>query len=203
VAPDRYDIAAGHCQVEIPKIKGSRFIGEVYPVASVEDAEARLSAVRKAFHDATHHCYAYRLGVEGDVFRSSDDGEPSGSAGAPILRQLESSGLSDTLVVVVRYYGGTKLGTGGLVRAYGAAAEAVLNVAERKVRQLFREVSLRFGYDDTAPVMRLVDRYEARIVSSRYGTDTVLKLAVPQSSVDKLLADFIEDLGGRGTQLDG
>jgi len=203
VAPDRYDIAAGHCQAEIPKVKGSRFIGEVYPVASVEDAEARLNAVRKAFHDATHHCYAYRLGPEGDVFRSSDDGEPSGSAGGPILRQLESSGLSDTLVVVVRYYGGTKLGTGGLVRAYGSAAEAVLNATERKVRQLFREVSLRFGYDDTAPVMRLVDRYEARIVSSRYGTDTVLKLAVPRSSVDKLLADFIEDLGGRGTQLDG
>ena len=100
------------------KDNGSRFIALAYPVESEEEVREIVSLLRKEYHDARHHCYAYRLGVDGAVFRSSDDGEPSGSAGRPILGQIDSAGLSDILVVVVRYFGGIKLGIPGLIRAY-------------------------------------------------------------------------------------
>ena len=117
------------------KIKGSRFIGEVVPASSIEDAEAALGQIRKREYNATHHCWAYRLGVKGDLFRYSDDGEPSGTAGQPILRHIDGLGITNILVVVTRYYGGTKLGTGGLIRAYGEAARLVLekSVIEEKI----------------------------------------------------------------------
>ena len=100
------------------KDNGSRFIAFIYPVETEEEVREIVSGLRKEYHDARHHCYAYRLGYKGDVFRASDDGEPSGSAGRPILGQIDSAGLSDVLVVVVRYFGGIKLGIPGLIRAY-------------------------------------------------------------------------------------
>lgn len=198
VDPDRYDTlaAAHHC--EIPKIKGSRFIADAFPIESTEAADAFLGTVRKTYHDATHHCFAYRLGRVGDTYRSSDDGEPSGSAGVPILRQIESSELSDVLVVVTRYYGGTKLGTGGLARAYGGAASAVLGEARRRVRLLRGELELVFSYDDTAPVMRLIDRFEGRVTSSHYGEGTTLVVQIPLSQLEPFAAAFVDELRGRG-----
>ena len=110
------------------KDNGSRFIALAYPVESEEEVREIVSLLRKEYHDARHHCYAYRLGVDGAVFRSSDDGEPSGSAGRPILGQIDSAGLSDILVVVVRYFGGIKLGIPGLIRAYKTStADAISN----------------------------------------------------------------------------
>jgi uncharacterized YigZ family protein len=106
------------------KVDGSRFLAEAVPVASRDEAEERIAAVRKREHRATHHCTAYRLGPEGDDFRYDDDGEPSGTAGQPILRRIHARDLTNTLVVVTRYFGGTELGTGGLMQAYGDAAEA-------------------------------------------------------------------------------
>lgn len=199
MAVDRYETLARSCHAEIPKIKGSRFIADAIPVSSPEAADRQLGVIRKTYHDATHHCFAYRLGLTGDPYRSSDDGEPSGSAGAPILRQIESSGLSDVLIVVTRYFGGTKLGTGGLIRAYGNAAEAVLNSGRRLIRQLYGAFEVSFDYDDTAPVMRLLDRFEARIISSNYGNGTILEIEVPLSTVDAFAAAFVEELSGRGS----
>ena len=110
------------------KDKGSRFIALAYPVDSEESVKEIVAGLRKEYHDARHHCYGYRIGHDGAVFRSSDDGEPSGSAGRPILGQIDSAGLSDVLVVVVRYFGGIKLGVPGLIRAYkSATADALAN----------------------------------------------------------------------------
>ena len=196
---DSYRTLARPASAEPPKTKGSRFIGEAFPVRTEEEAMARLEAVRKREHAATHWCWAYRLGVEGDAFRYSDDGEPSGSAGAPILRQIEARELTNTLVVVTRYYGGTKLGTGGLVRAYGEAASEVLDAA-RIVEHVVRvPVRLRFAYDDTSPAMHTVNRFDAEIAEQHYAEDTELVVRVRRSEADALRAAFVEALGGRGT----
>lgn len=196
---DQFETAAGHRRVEIAKVKGSRFIAEIFPVTSEDEIDPHLDAVRRTYHDATHHCFAYRLGPDGGRFRSSDDGEPSGSAGAPILRKIESSGLTDVLVVVIRYYGGTKLGAGGLARAYGAAAEDVLAQTDRSTRTQYRLLKLEFFYDDTSPAMRLIERFGAVIVASSYGEGTTLEVKVPASQVEAFIRDFVDDLGGRGS----
>ena len=112
------------------KDNGSRFIAFAYPVETEEEVKELVSALKKEYHDARHHCFAYRLGYKGDVWRASDDGEPSGSAGRPILGQIESLGLSDVLVVVVRYFGGIKLGIPGLIRAYKTSTADALSSAQ-------------------------------------------------------------------------
>jgi uncharacterized YigZ family protein len=109
--------------------KKSRFIGEIFPASSLAEAEERLLGIRKRYYDARHHCYAWILGPDGQRRKSSDDGEPSGTAGAPILKVLDGAGVTDALVVVTRYFGGTLLGTGGLVRAYTQAASRALENA--------------------------------------------------------------------------
>jgi uncharacterized YigZ family protein len=183
---------------EPPKSKGSRFIGEAFPVTTEAEAEARLDAVRKREYAATHWCWAWRLGLEGDAFRTSDDGEPSGSAGAPILRQIDARDLTNTLVVVTRYYGGTKLGVGGLVRAYGEAASDALDAA-RTVEHVVRvPVRLRFAYDDTSPAMHTVNRFDAEIAEQHYTANTELVVRVRRSEAEALRAAFVEALGGRG-----
>ncbi len=183
---------------EPPKTKGSRFIGEAFPARTEAEAETHLDAVRKREYAATHWCWAWRIGTEGKAFRYSDDGEPSGSAGAPILRQIDARDLTNTVVVVTRYYGGTKLGTGGLVRAYGDAASVVLDAA-RIVEHVIRvPVRLRFAYDDTSPAMHTVSRFDAKIVEQHYSDETELVVHVRRSEAEALQAAFVEALGGRG-----
>lgn len=118
---DTFHTIARAAEAEI-KVDGSRFLAEAIPVDSRATVASEIEAIREREHKATHHCTAYRLGRDGADARSNDDGEPTGTAGPPILRQIEARDLTNTLVVVTRYYGGTKLGTGGLVRAYGDAA---------------------------------------------------------------------------------
>jgi len=135
---------------------GSRFTAFAYPVETEEEVKEKVAALKKEFHDARHHCFAYRLGHLGDRFRASDDGEPSGSAGRPILGQIDSAGLSDVLVVVVRYFGGIKLGVPGLIRAYRTAtADALANaqIVEKVATEGYR---LRFDYLDMNAVMKLL-----------------------------------------------
>ncbi len=112
------------------KDNGSRFIAQAYPVGSEEQVKEIVDRIKKEYHDARHHCYAYRIGLDGSVWRANDDGEPSGSAGRPILGQIDSAGLSDILVVVIRYFGGIKLGIPGLIRAYKTStADALANAS--------------------------------------------------------------------------
>lgn len=197
MAGDTFKSIRGPSSAET-KVKGSRFLAEALPVTSEDDAEAAIAEIRRQTYDATHHCSAYRLGPIANVFRYNDDGEPSGTAGAPILRQIEACNLTNVLVVVTRYFGGTKLGTGGLARAYGEAAERALAAANFVTHVMFERVNVSFRYDDTAAAMHTIDRFDACVVDSRYTDRTDLIVDVPRSRVDAFIEAFVNALGGRG-----
>ena len=198
-APDTFLTLAAPAAAEPPKTKGSRFLGEAFPARTEADALAAIAAVRAREHAATHVCWAYRLGPAGDAWRVQDDGEPSGSAGAPILREVEGRDLTDVAVTVTRYYGGTKLGVGGLVRAYGEAAAAALDAAPRARGTVRVPVRLRFAFADTSPAMRLLDQYDAEVAEQTYSADgTELSLHVRRSHAAPLRAAFVEATAGRG-----
>ena len=194
---DTYYTLGDYARTEI-KVKGSRFIAEAIRVQRVEEADAERAAIRKREYNATHHCSAYRIGPEGTLFRYNDDGEPSGTAGAPILRQIDARHLTNTLVVVTRYYGGTKLGTGGLLRAYGDVAAQVLDAASVEERILRDRVRLRFSYDDTSPAMHTISQHDATILETHYTDETEILVGVRRSEVESFIDAFVNALGGRG-----
>jgi uncharacterized YigZ family protein len=183
------------------KREGSRFLAEAAPVPSRDAAEDRIAAVREREHKATHHCSAYRVGRDGNTYRYDDDGEPSGTAGRPILRQIDGRGLTHVLVVVTRYFGGTELGTGGLVRAYGDVTDAVLDRANPVGRVVRTPVQVRFDYDDTAPARQVVERFDATLAKSNYTDVTEWTVAVRASEVDAFVTAFTDALSARGTVL--
>ena len=168
------------------KEKGSRFISFAVPVDSLETIKELLNDYRKQFYDARHVCYAYMLGAERIDFRVNDDGEPSGTAGRPILGQINSNGLTNILIVVVRYFGGVLLGTGGLVTAYKeAAADAIRNaeIAERTVDCYFK---ISFDYLYMNDVMKTVKETNAQISRQGYEQNCVLELSVRKNDSDAL-----------------
>jgi len=166
--------------------RSSKFLAYIYPVQDEEGIRERLDALRKRYFDATHHCYAWRLGPRGERFRANDDGEPSGTAGKPILGQLLSNGLTDCLVVVVRYFGGTKLGVPGLIAAYreaAAAAIAAANVAERTVD---RRIRVDFPYAAMNDIMRAVKECRPDIRAQRFDNLCTLELSIRESRAGEL-----------------
>ena len=166
------------------KDNGSRFIAHAFPVSSEEEIKERISSLKKEYHDARHHCYAYRLGYRRDVFRANDDGEPSSSAGRPILGQIDSLELSDVLVVVVRYFGGIKLGIPGLIRAYRtSAADALANaeIIEKTATERFR---LTFGYMDMNAVMKTLKDLGLSAARQDFGMTCSLETDVRLSMVE-------------------
>ena len=166
------------------KDNGSRFIALAYPVETEEEVKSIVAGLRKQYHDARHYCYAYRLGYKGDVFRSSDDGEPSGSAGRPILGQIDSAGLSDILVVVVRYFGGIKLGIPGLIRAYKTSTADALSqatVIEKIAGQSFR---LHFDYLSMNDVMKVLKDMDIPQRAQTFGADCSLEVRVRLSALE-------------------
>jgi uncharacterized YigZ family protein len=195
--PDTYRTLADDAQAEM-KVDGSRFLAEAMRVGDREAAEAEIDAIREREHAATHHCSAYRLGTGGDTFRYDDDGEPSGTAGPPILRQIDGRDLTNTLVVVTRYYGGTKLGTGGLARAYGDAAAQALDRAGVDEQVVRVRVRLRYAYDDTTPAERVLRQFDAEEVEATYTDVTEKVVAVPASRTDAFRTAFRNALGARG-----
>lgn len=188
----------GAAKVAEIKVKGSRFIAEALPATSEAEAQDLLQAIRKREYNATHHCWAYRIGQDGALFRYSDDGEPSGTAGQPILRHIDGREVTNLIVVVTRYYGGTKLGTGGLIRAYGDAASAVLERCKVETHIIRTHLRVIFDYADTSPAMHTIDNFDVVIEDSIYGDDTTLIVAVRQSEVEAFTAQFTENLAGRG-----
>jgi len=169
------------------KDNGSRFIALAYPVESEAEVKEIVQNLRKQYHDARHHCYAYRLGYKGDVFRSSDDGEPSGSAGRPILGQIDSRSLSDVLVVVVRYFGGIKLGIPGLIRAYKTStADALDNaqIVQKTAASVFR---ISFDYLSMNDVMKTLKELGLQPSAQDFGEKCSLQVRVrlSQTSVFK------------------
>ena len=195
---DSFRTLRAPARAEAPKTRGSRFLADALPVAGEAAAQAALAAVRAREHAATHHVWAWRLGPEGAP-RASDDGEPSGSGGLPTLREIEARDLTDCLVVVTRTYGGTKLGTGGLARAYGEAAGLALDAAAVVTRIVRRRVRLQFAFADTAAAMRLLDVFDARVAEQTHAADgTTLALDVRAGEVSALAAAFVEATAGRG-----
>ena len=168
--------------------KRSKFIAIAIPVHTVEEIKQHLDIYQKKYYDARHVCYAYMLGHERKDFRANDNGEPSGTAGKPILGQINSNGLTDILIVVVRYFGGIKLGTSGLIVAYkAAAAEAIANatIIEKTVDD---EIAVAFEYPFMNDVMRIVKEEEPEILEQSYDMDCLMKLRIRRSMMGKVRA---------------
>jgi len=180
------------------KEKGSKFIGRIYPVQSREEAEGQLEALRKEYYDATHHCSAFRIGI-GDqaIFHYDDDGEPSGTAGKPIYQAITGAELTNVLIIVTRYYGGTKLGTGGLIRAYGGSAKMTIEAAEIVKRVLKNRVRIQTTYDDISIVMRLIDQFDGTIAEQDYGKEIEMTVKVRRSEVENFREQLVEQTAGR------
>ena len=170
------------------EIKRSEFIGHIKRVSTVEEARAYIESVRKTYHDARHVCYAYMLGHERKDFRANDNGEPSGTAGKPILGQINSNELTDILVIVVRYFGGIKLGTSGLIVAYKAAAAEAIAAATIIEKTVDEAVTFLFEYPFMNDVMRVVKEEEPEILEQSYDMDCRMTLRIRQSMMPKLRA---------------
>ena len=160
------------------KDNGSRFIALAYPVETEEEVKEIVASLKKEYHDARHHCYAYRLGYKGDRFRANDDGEPSGSAGRPILGQIDSLGLSDILVVVVRYFGGIKLGIPGLIRAYKTSTADALSRAEIVEKVAGKTFRVTFDYLSMNAVMKVLKEMGLTPSAQDFGMECTLEVRV-------------------------
>ena len=166
--------------------KRSKFLAFAHHVETVEEVKSIVSAYRKQYYDARHCCYAYMLGPEQKAFRANDDGEPSSTAGKPILGQINSAGLTDILIVVVRYYGGVNLGTGGLIVAYRtAAADAIAN-ATIEVRQVEETIKYDFTYPMMNDVMRIVKEMQPQVVDQQFDNTCSITLRIRKREAEQL-----------------
>ena len=179
------------------KVRGSRFLAEIAPVSTREEIDGVLLRIRKEFYDATHHCFAYRLGAEGLIVRAADDGEPSGTAGKPILLVLTSQKLTNVLLVVTRYFGGTKLGTGGLARAYVEAAQQAVSMAHIHRVYLTTRIDLQSTYEDLPQVERFIATHGGTIDNTIYLEGATLEVTIRRSMLEPFKAAIIEAFHGR------
>ncbi len=168
--------------------KRSKFLAFSHHVESLDEIKDLLAGYRKKYYDARHVCYAYVLGPDRDTFRANDDGEPGSTAGKPILGQINSNELTDILIVVVRYYGGINLGTGGLITAYRAAAAAAIENSEIETRQSEEEITFGFPYVMMNSVMRVIKEMAPRIVSQTYDNTCEIKMRIRKSEAGALRA---------------
>lgn len=174
------------------KEKGSRFIAYAFPVQTVADAEAALKQIRERHHDARHVCYAYRLGTTREVCKTSDAGEPANTAGAPIFGQIRSFGLTNVLVVAVRYFGGVKLGVGGLIAAYREAAKDALQQAETVEDFEKGELKLACTYEELLLMQKLLKEYKLEIISQEFAEKCRFTVSFPIEDTEKLRNLFNE-----------
>ena len=181
-----YHTIAGESE-GIYKEKGSKFIALAYPVKTEEDVKQHVAEVKKKYYDARHHCYAYILGPNKDAYRQNDDGEPSGTAGRPIHGQLLLNDLTDTLIIVIRYFGGIKLGVSGLINAYKTAAKDAIDnntIVERFVEENYE---IHFPPLGMNKVMQLLKRDTVKITDQQYDTDCIIRFTVQKRDADALL----------------
>ena len=194
---DTYYTLAREARHEI-KVKGSRFIGYAGIVKQQAEAEVFIQALSREFHDASHHCFAYRVGLEKDsIIRYSDAGEPSGTAGKPIMDAIQGRALTNTVCVVIRYFGGTKLGTGGLSRAYGECATGVLEQGDRKQHYITIPLTIKFDYGMTGKVMQAVSRFNCLIQNTKYGSETEMHLEIRRSMEETFKRELINLSAGK------
>ena len=170
--------------------KGSRFMAFAYPATSEQEVKQHLDELRKQYYDATHHCYAYVLGFDKSAFRFNDDGEPAGTAGRPIYGQILSNDLTNILIVIIRYYGGTNLGIPGLIHAYKtAAAEALGNATI--VTKIVKEVyQIEYPYEVMNDVMKIIKDEILEVINNEFGMKCVIRLAIRHSDVERVTGKF-------------
>ena len=166
--------------------KRSKFLAFAIPVQTLDDVKREVEAYQKKYYDARHVCYAYRLGERRELFRANDNGEPSGTAGKPILGQIDSRELTNVLVIVVRYFGGIKLGTSGLIVAYKAAAAEALDATEHVEKTINGEILLKFSYPLLNDVLRIVKEENPRIVEQIFDNECVVRLSIRLSRMPRL-----------------
>ena len=172
------------------KDKGSKFYAFAYPVQTIEQIKEILAEKRKEYYDARHVCYAYMLGYERDVFRANDDGEPSGTASRPILGQINSTNLTDILIIVVRYFGGTLLGTSGLIQAYKTSAAEAIAAATIEERIVEKTFVSKFGYQDLNAVMRIMKDFDLAIVNQIQEMDCTLYFRIRLGDIERVKDRF-------------
>lgn len=170
--------------------KGSKFIAYAVKCESVEEVEAFLEETRKKYHDARHVCYAYRLGPDGGTFRANDDGEPSHSAGTPILNEMKSAEVTDAAVAVVRYFGGTKLGVSGLIHAYGTSAKDAIADAGIRVIHITQPLEIRFPYELTSEINKIMHHNQIQPVESEFLADCRLVFEIPVGMYEQVYSIF-------------
>ena len=174
------------------KEKGSKFLSFAFPLNDEDDIKKYLSKIREEHPKATHHCYAFRYGINGENYRANDDGEPSGSAGLPIYNQLLAHHITNVLVIVVRYYGGTKLGVSGLVKAYKESAKLALEESEIITKELESEVSIRFNFNQQNLIFTLLNKFEGKILDFLTDEQCTIIAKIKTSQKEKISEQLSE-----------
>lgn len=193
---DKYIMLSKGAQAELVE-KKSRFIATVRPVSTEEEAVAFIDEMKKKYYDARHNCSAFVIGSKGELTRSSDDGEPSGTAGRPMLEVLTGSGIRNVAVVVTRYFGGVLLGTGGLVRAYSGAVKMALEQCETITRRFGVQLMIRTDYNGVGKIQYLLGSRNVVIQDSVYAADVEMTVLVPIEEYEKLYKELVEATNGR------
>ncbi len=186
VAEDTYQTISAKSE-GLYKEKGSKFIALAFPVTSEEDVKDILVSLRKEYHDARHHCYSYVIGFKGEHWRANDDGEPSGTAGRPIYGQIQSFNLTNVLIVVIRYFGGTKLGVSGLINAYKTSAADALQQSKIVVKTINDIYRISFGYLAMNDIMKLVKEENLNIMEQNFDTSCFVTVGIRQSKTQTVL----------------
>lgn len=189
---DTYNIISDNDYESLFKEKGSKFIAYAYHVENEDEVKERIDELKKSHYAARHHCYAYRLGKEDIRFRANDDGEPSNSAGNPILGQIVAKDLTNTLVVVVRYFGGVKLGVGGLIQAYKTAAKEILDMCEIHTKTVNKEIIISFEYAELNNVMRFIKERKLNILNQEMELMCKITLSVRKKDANFVYEDLLK-----------
>ncbi len=193
---EQYRMLSKGAQAELVE-KKSRFIATIRPVSSEEEAVAFIEEMKKKYYDARHNCSAFVIGSKGELTRSSDDGEPSGTAGRPMLEVLTGSGIRNIAAVVTRYFGGVLLGTGGLVRAYSGAVKMALEQCETITRRYGVQMLIKTDYNGVGKIQYLLGSKDVVIQDSVYAADVQMTVLVPIEEYDKLCKELVEATNGR------
>lgn len=185
--------------IEIPiediliKEKGSKFIGYAYPVLNEEDIKTAFAKIKQLHPKATHHCYAYRLGIDGENYRINDDGEPSGTAGLPIYNQLLANDITNVLLIIVRYFGGTKLGAGGLVKTYKESAKATLDKAKIITKELESLIEIKFNFSQQNVIFSTLNKFDGKIIQFDTQEICTITASVKTSQKEKI-SDILSEM---------
>lgn len=187
---DTYKTISGPSEETLYKEKGSKFFGYAFAVTSEEEVKSHLETLRKRHQGAVHFCYAFQIGTESKYYRANDDGEPSNSAGMPIYGQIQSFGLTNVLIVSVRFFGGVKLGVGGLISAYRTSAQMAIEASEIVERTIDLYYTVSFGYKDINKAMRIIREKNLTVISQKMELDCEIVISVRKKNAEEVLGAF-------------